>query len=132
MRSKAKTPIVKTKSAWDHILSLIQDGYLAEAESVVQTEEAIIDELRRDLAESRYNIDAVRSESTWQEMARKQWIKIAKEQKETITAMRLVIEESRYVIERDNLIDVAGDVREGSYHTLNDNIIAVLGRQPAF
>jgi hypothetical protein len=37
-------------SAWPHILALIQDGYLSNAESVVKAEEYQIDELRKKLA----------------------------------------------------------------------------------
>ena len=49
--------IRKPKSAWEHILALIQDGYLTHAESVVLAEEAQIDELHKELIKNQTELN---------------------------------------------------------------------------
>jgi hypothetical protein len=48
IRNKVKTfkSTIQPKSVWPHLLALIQDGYLSEAESLVRHYELEIDKLR--------------------------------------------------------------------------------------
>lgn len=69
--------IHRPKSAWDHIYSLIRDGYISHAQAIIEAEEYQIDDAYEKLFEAQKEIEIIKAENVRLTLITEQWKSVA-------------------------------------------------------